>query len=502
MAFDKINNLIDKVIGKEGPLRVSAYWMRKILNAFIEKYEEIYKSFSDLETSTKKKVDEALSTITGFESKLEYNYPIVEFTGINDWSFALKVESNKRYECNNEIAETRFVIDFSDFLKKPCHCQCVFMARKNILILPSLRYYRVLRISGCGINHTGRYIADIRSLEDGNIYIDIQPYDIPMAYMELTVPSGEVYDMSINYYDTSNGPCNSTVYIDGQLVEDDSRNYNVTLQAGKHSFLIIRSDNMRLFYPKLNDRDYEYSADLLLLQGNVGEPYRGTPTIKNLYVGSKNTIFKVDYYKVTSTFLPEGITEKQKGGGDLYCFGDKDNKVEYIMLPLTGNGIVDMSSYCYNFKEVYVPEGIREIYGRSVIINGRVILPSTIKNLNADFAYITFKSMDLLFNTKVDWWNTEGIDVAGKVYDSNTLLEIPTTHTLFKDQFYGCRVFKGFDFSKFESVPDANNAFNNISGIFVVPDTLYDEWVAHPSWETYSYNIVKLSDYNTGNYED
>ena len=55
-----------------------------------------------------------------------------------------------------------------------------------------------------------------------------------------------------------------------------------------------------------------------------------------------------------------------------------------------------------------------------------------------------------------------------------------------------------YDFSQFTAIPTlANiNAFNNINAQckIVVPDELYDEWIAATNWATYANYIYKASE--------
>ena len=56
-----------------------------------------------------------------------------------------------------------------------------------------------------------------------------------------------------------------------------------------------------------------------------------------------------------------------------------------------------------------------------------------------------------------------------------------------------------YDFRQSQQVPTlANaNAFTNMNNNakFVVPDGLYDDWVAETNWSTYADKIVKASEY-------
>lgn len=48
MSKEKLNNLIDKVIGKDGPLRVPAYWMRKVLKNIGDSINDVEKNLDKL----------------------------------------------------------------------------------------------------------------------------------------------------------------------------------------------------------------------------------------------------------------------------------------------------------------------------------------------------------------------------------------------------------------------------------------------------------------------
>ena len=55
------------------------------------------------------------------------------------------------------------------------------------------------------------------------------------------------------------------------------------------------------------------------------------------------------------------------------------------------------------------------------------------------------------------------------------------------------------DFSKATAVPSLSNvnAFSNTNSTFqiVVPDALYDQWIATDNWSSYASQIVKASEY-------
>ena len=62
MDTQKLHDLIDKVIGKTGPLRTPAYWMRRVLNGIMGRIDEKAKEVkSEIDNELKGKLDKAIS---------------------------------------------------------------------------------------------------------------------------------------------------------------------------------------------------------------------------------------------------------------------------------------------------------------------------------------------------------------------------------------------------------------------------------------------------------
>lgn len=64
MDTQKLYDLIDKVIGKKGPLRVPAYWMRNVLNSIAKKSEQ------DLAIASKSITDSVAKSLASIETQL------------------------------------------------------------------------------------------------------------------------------------------------------------------------------------------------------------------------------------------------------------------------------------------------------------------------------------------------------------------------------------------------------------------------------------------------
>ena len=69
--------------------------------------------------------------------------------------------------------------------------------------------------------------------------------------------------------------------------------------------------------------------------------------------------------------------------------------------------------------------------------------------------------------------------------------------------FYSCYGMAFYDFSALTAMPSlsATNAFQSIPSDckIIVPDALYDEWIAATNWSTYASKIIKKSDWDTLN---
>lgn len=63
--------------------------------------------------------------------------------------------------------------------------------------------------------------------------------------------------------------------------------------------------------------------------------------------------------------------------------------------------------------------------------------------------------------------------------------------------FYGCGNMEYIDFSKQTVIPTiGNETFSGCPAKFIVPDSLYDQFIADSAWSTYASQIVKASEYN------
>ena len=74
------------------------------------------------------------------------------------------------------------------------------------------------------------------------------------------------------------------------------------------------------------------------------------------------------------------------------------------------------------------------------------------------------------------------------------------------DMFYGCTSLELVDMTGSTGVPILNNVnnFANTNNTYkiVVPDSLYDEWIAATNWASIASHIMKQSDWNAAHPDD
>jgi hypothetical protein len=95
-------------------------------------------------------------------------------------------------------------------------------------------------------------------------------------------------------------------------------------------------------------------------------------------------------------------------------------------------------------------------------------------------------------STKVGEDMFQGCSILSEVYIPNSVTNLQSK------AFYDCDMLKKLDFSHFTEIPYLstypNSPFPPETPTIVVPDALYDEWVATTGWKNYASKIVKASE--------
>ena len=152
-------------------------------------------------------------------------------------------------------------------------------------------------------------------------------------------------------------------------------------------------------------------------------------------------------YTLTNMVIPNGVTSLA-GALFIECYALKN-----IIIP-EGVTIIGASSFydCYALKHINIPERVTDI---------------------GAYAFYYCKSLQsAIFSDGLT-------DIKG-------------------DAFNGCNSLVKLDFSQCSAVPTLSNtsAFSGITKIakIIVPDSLYDEWIAAANWSTYANYIYKASE--------
>ena len=153
---------------------------------------------------------------------------------------------------------------------------------------------------------------------------------------------------------------------------------------------------------------------------------------------------------------------------------------------------------CWRLKNVTFPNNLNSIgdnAGRYTFITN-LTFPNTLTYIgNNAFSYCNKIKEITLPNsvTEIDSAAFSYCASLAKVLMSKNILTIP------ENTFENAKILKCIDFTEHESVPVLPN-LNAFSGIqndykIVVPDSLYNDWIAATNWSSLTSHIVKRSEY-------
>lgn len=153
---------------------------------------------------------------------------------------------------------------------------------------------------------------------------------------------------------------------------------------------------------------------------------------------------------------------------------------------------------CMSLTNVIIPNSVISV-GTSAFQNchslNRILIPNSITNIENSIFDSCYSLDNIILPDSV---TVIGNGAFAYCYSLTNII-LPNSITQIKDYaFQGCYSLIKYDFSQCSSVPTLSNVnvFNNINKIckIIVPDSLYDEWIAASQWIGYSIYIYKASE--------
>ena len=170
-----------------------------------------------------------------------------------------------------------------------------------------------------------------------------------------------------------------------------------------------------------------------------------------------------------------------------------------IVIPNSVTNIYDSAFCdCYSLKNIVIPNNVRRINSytfQNCYSLTSIIIPNSVTNINENAFQYCYSLTSVVISNNV----TSIGEYAFYYCYSLTSVIIPNSVTRINSYaFQNCYSLTKYDFSQCTAVLKLSNtnAFSGINGIckIIVPDSLYDEWIAAANWSTYADYIYKASE--------
>ena len=190
-------------------------------------------------------------------------------------------------------------------------------------------------------------------------------------------------------------------------------------------------------------------------------------------------------HSMHSLVVPSSV--QRWGNAFSNCYALKE-----IVIPKGVSGAVYLDA-CYGLNSIYIPQGVTTVgFGLCRSLKN-IFLPQSVNNIasgafSQNYSLTTINLPDGIRN------------ITAEAFNATYLPEIvipPEVKTVQANAFSSSAIIK-YDFSQCTAVPTLSNknAFSGINKIakIIVPDSLYDEWIAAANWSTYADYIYKASE--------
>lgn len=177
------------------------------------------------------------------------------------------------------------------------------------------------------------------------------------------------------------------------------------------------------------------------------------------------------------------------------------NSLSKAILPSTLKSFGSGSAFsgCVTLDKIFIPEGVTSI-GYATFSGCKALkivgMPQGITSLGDS----VFSSCSRLTSISIPLINTLPSSGFSGCYSLVNVTFFESITSIGSNAFNTCTGVKFYDFSHNAAVPTLANtsAFKNIPSDckIIVPDALYDEWIAATNWSTYASNIIKKTDWD------
>ena len=430
---------------------------------------------------------------------------------INPQDFSAEIASIETGGGGGAAVVTANDVNFRDYDGTLLHSytKSQFLALSELPELPS-RIGLTCQGWNWTLNDAKAYVEEYGVLDIGATYIT----DDGKTRLYITIAAEGRMDVPISFKQSANGV--SVDWGDGSEAEtfgstsvNASHHYGsigdyvITLEVLKGSLNLVYSSSTSIIGPVQTNKS-AYSAMLRKVEFGSGVTSIGKYAFNNCY-------------SLSSVVIPNGVTSIG-ATAFYYC-----QSLSSVVIPNSVTSISDSAFYFCQLKlSVVIPNSVTKIGGglfNNTFLSS-VVIPNSVTSIGASAFYNCLILSSVVIPNSVTkigdsaFYGCKSLSsvvisnnvtsIVGKAFyncQSLSSVVIPNSVTsIGASAFYNCRHMAYYDFRQHTSVPtlSSTNAFSNIASDckIVVPDALYDEWIAATNWSTYASNMIKASEFN------